>query len=211
MANRVPGFFRVQARWALEGAFTAPATSAILDTAERRYVAPPPVARTAGGRLNLRLAAYLLALRDALLESGVAAEDANGLLADALFRVMHRFYRLTDAIAMIRHPVDRAARGRWRQGLSRRLYFRPPDWVMADVRGSRFYAFDVKRCLLADYMRERGESEFCRQVVCAQDLLLAQDRGETLVRTETIAAGSPRCDFRFIDLLETGARWKPEF
>ena len=197
MADRVPRFYRWQAGWALKAALGRPAAAAILDAAEQRYISPPPVARTAGGRLNLKLAAYLLALRDALVESGFPSEDVNALLATALFRVMSRFYRLSDAVAVVLHPRNRTARGRWRQRLSRRLYFRPPDWVMADVRGAGYYAFDVRRCLLADYMRERGESRFCRDVICPQDQLLARRRGETLIRTETIAGGSTRCDFRF--------------
>lgn len=209
MSDRVPWLLRWQARRALRDTFAAPAASALLDAAERHYASPPPIARTAGGRLNLQMAAYLLALRDALTESGFSPEHANGLLVDCLFRVMRSFNRLSDAIAVVWHPFNLTGRERVRQGLSSHLYFRRPDWIMVGVRGSRCFAFDVKRCLLADYMRGRGESEFCQQVFCSQDLLVAQSRDVTLVRTGTIASGARRCDFRYVDLIDSSTEWKP--
>ena len=110
---------------------------------------------------------------------------------------MRRFYRPTDALASLVHARNASARGRWRQRLSRRLYFRPPDWLMEDVDVAGVYAFDVKRCLMAEYMRGRGEARFCQAVTCSQDLLMAAERGERLARRETIAGGAGRCDFRF--------------
>jgi len=68
---------------------------------------------------------------------------------------------------------------------------------MEDVDVAGVYAFDVKRCLMAEYMRGRGEARFCQAVTCSQDLLMAAERGERLARRETIAGGAGRCDFRF--------------
>jgi L-2-amino-thiazoline-4-carboxylic acid hydrolase-like protein len=193
-----PQLFRTQARWALRKQFGRAATEAILRVADGRYESPPPIARTVGGRQNLRMAAYLLALRDALLEAGVPSRDADGLLADGLFRVMSRLYRPLELASRLLHPRDAAARSRWRERLARHVFFKPPDWVMREVSDGHAYAFSVRRCLLAEYMRGRGEELFCQDVLCSQDLLMAQARGELLLRPSTIAGGAPTCDFRFI-------------
>lgn len=170
--------------------------AAVVQRAEGAYVRPPS-GRTATGRLNLEMGAYLLALRDGLNTSGYGETECNRLLADALFKVMRRFYRPLDALAFLLHPRNGLARTGLRQRFSRRVLFAPPDWAMEDVPNPSGYAFDVRRCLLADYMRSRGEEVFCQQVFCEQDLLMARGRGERFVRTMTIAGGGDRCDFRF--------------
>lgn len=192
-----PRWLRSQAKWALRAEFTPRAAAAILDLADERYKPPPPLARTRSGRLNLQTAAYLLALRDALLAAGFRSREVDGLVADGFYRVMRRAHRPIELTARLVHPRDAAARGRWREHLSRRLLFRRPDWEMVDAAEGDGYAFEVRRCVLAEYMRGRGEQAFCQNVLCAQDFLMAQARGEVLVRARTIAGGDPVCDFRF--------------
>lgn len=81
---------------------------------------------------------------------------------------------------------------------ARRLFSRTPDWLMDEVTETDGYGFDVRRCVMAEYMESRGEREFCRDVVCKQDLLMAQRRGDALTRTRILATGGDRCDFRFL-------------
>lgn len=188
---------RWQAGSALRRELGPGATAVVLDSADERYVAPPPLAQTPPGHLNLQMAAYLLALRDALLMLGYPPAAANDLLARGLYRVMTRFYRPMDALAVAVHPRNRLARARWRQRLSRRFIFTPPDWLMDEAPDAGAYGFDVRRCLLAEYMERRGEQRFCQDVLCRQDMLMAEGRGERLSRTRTIAAGDDRCDFRY--------------
>lgn len=197
MASTAPGLMRWQAGWALRRELGRRTTAVVLDSADERYVPPPPLARTSSGHLNLQMAAYLLALRDSLLAVGYGPAVANDLLAQSLYRVMRRFYRPMDALAVAVHPRNKLARARWRQRVSRRFFFTPPDWLMAEVPDAGAYGFDVRRCLLAEYMESRGEQQFCQDVFCRQDLLMAQGRGERLSRMRTIAAGDDRCDFRF--------------
>lgn len=189
---------RWQAGWALRKELGPVTAAAVMRSADEKYVAPPHIARTSAGRFNLAMGAYLLALRDGLVGIGYESTAASDLLATSLYKVMGRFYRPMDALAVGVHPRNTLARARWRQRVSRRLFFRPPDWLMTEVRENDGYGFDVRRCALAAFMASRGERKFCQDVLCKQDLLMARARGERLERTQTIAAGDDRCDFRFL-------------
>ena len=197
MASASLRLFRWQARSALRPELGAAATKIVLDSAEARYGPPPALARTASGRLNLQMGAYLLALRDALVEAGHDPVAANDLLARSLYGVMRRFYRPMDALAVAAHPRSKLARARWRERVSRRVFFKSPDWTMDEVRAPGAYGFDVSQCAMADFLRSRGELQFCRDVICRQDTLMAQGRGDQLDRRHTIAGGDDRCDFRY--------------
>lgn len=144
------------------------------------------------------MASYLLALRDALVETGKPPEEAVDLLAEVTSGVMGRLQRPLDVLAATVHPRDPFARTRFRENLARRLFYRPPDWVMTDVEVPGCYAFDVHRCLYADYLAGRGESQFCQRVLCDQDQQMAQRRGQPLLRAGTLAGGADRCDFRYV-------------
>lgn len=197
MAPRAPWVMRWQAAWALRRELGRRRAASVLALADQRFSPPPGLARTSAGRFNLEMAAYLLALRDGLTLSGYESGAANRLLARSLYRVMRRFYAPMDAFAAVAHPKNRLSRARRRQRLSRRIFFRSPDWLMEETRQTEGYGFDVRRCVLAEYMQNRGELQFCRDVFCAQDLLMAEGRAELLTRTQMIAAGDERCDFRF--------------
>ena len=126
------------------------------------------------------------------------AGQAEDLLGDLMYRVMRRLHRPIDAVATVVHPRDRLARVRRREKIDEALFFHRPDWGMTDVDTPSGYAFDVHRCLYADYLRGRGEQGFCQRVLCAQDHRMAEGRGEVLVRTGTLASGAGRCDFHYM-------------
>lgn len=192
-----PLVVRLGARAALTARLGPGRAAAIVRCAKRRYSPPPDLAVTASGRLNLRMAAYLLALRDAMNELGADPASVDADLARDLFRVMRVVYRPVDGVARLLHPRNRRSRAAWRQRLAARMFFKAPDWDMRHVDGGSGYAFDVRRCVLAEYMESRGETAFCRDVICAQDLMMARARGEDLVRPQTIAGGADTCTFRF--------------
>lgn len=192
-----PLVVRLGARAALTARLGPRRADAIIRGAKRRYVPPPDLAVTASGRLNLRMAAYLLALRDAMSELGAGPSSVDGDLARDLFHVMRVVYLPVDGVARLLHPRNRRSRAAWRQRLASRMFFKAPDWDMHDVDGESGYAFDVRRCVLAEYTRSRGELAFCREVICAQDLMMARARGEELLRPQTIAGGAATCTFRF--------------
>lgn len=196
--TRPPRLLAGVVRRALTPALDRAAAARVVRSANARYAPPPALARTRAGRFNLQTAAYLLAVRDALIDAGIPAGQAEDLLADSMYRVMRRLHRPIDAVAAVRHPRDPLARVRRREKIDEALFFRRPDWVMTDVDTPSGYAFDVHRCLYADYLRGRGEQEFCQRVLCAQDHRMAEGRGEVLVRTGTLASGADRCDFHYV-------------
>ncbi len=185
------------ARRGLTPALGRAAAARVVRSADAQYV-PPPLARTRAGRFNVQTAAYLLAVRDALVDTGVPAGQAEDLLGDLVYRMMRRLFRPINAVVAALHPRDPLARVRRREKIDRALFFRRPDWVMIDAEAPSGYAFDVHRCLYANYLRGRGEQEFCQRVLCAQDFRMAKDHGVVLVRTGTLASGAGRCDFHYL-------------
>lgn len=181
--TRPPPLFGMVARWALAPALGRGEAARTARMADARYESPPALARTPGGRFDLRMASYLLALRDALVASGAPARSADELLADAVYRVMRRLQRPLDALAAALHPKDELARTHFRERLARQLFYRPPDWVITNVDAPGRYAFDVRRCIYADYLRGRGEGPFCEHVPCAEDHRMAEGRDQPLRRT----------------------------
>jgi len=200
--DRPPFAFRWIARRVLGERLVDVPLDAVLDDADRHYgalIAGVAKAKTSAGRLNLRLAAYLVALSRALREVGVAESEAHPALADGLFAVMRRIWWAPDRLAAIVHPRDLAARTRMRQRLGQRVYFREPDWSMREVHVDGGFGVDVDRCVMRDFLAELGELDLCRDVLCAQDLKMASLRGERLLRTATLAEGALHCDFRFVE------------
>lgn len=200
--DRPPFAFRPVARRVLGERLVDIPLDAVLDDADRHYgalVSGIAKAKTSAGRLNLRMAAYLVALSRSLREIGVADADARRALADGLFAAMRRVWWAPDRLAAIVHPRDLAARARMRQRLARRIYFREPDWSMREVHVDGGFGVDVDRCVTRDFLAELGELELCRDVLCAQDLRMAAIRGERLLRTTTLAEGAPHCDFRYVE------------
>ncbi|MBL8207664.1 MAG: L-2-amino-thiazoline-4-carboxylic acid hydrolase [Blastocatellia bacterium] len=58
-------------------------------------------------------------------------------------------------------------------------------------------AFDVVACPIAEYFRQQGLPELTRFAACNLDHRMAQVWGVKLERSQTLAAGDARCDFRF--------------
>ena len=192
--------FRAVARLLLADELGASLTR-VLDAADAGYAGLAPkvaMARTPGGRMEVRTSAYLLALYRALREEGIAEERAMTVLSDALFRVMRVVWRVPEAIAALaaaRYPTRRRARVQVR--LARLLVFREPDWVMREAPVGVGYGVDVTRCVPRDFFASEGAERLCDEVMCRQDERMAEARGVPFMRTGTLARGDGRCDFRF--------------
>lgn len=120
MSESAPGFIR----WAARGTLLeelGPDADAVLAATARLYEAP---CRGAGA--GRRAAAYLSALREALVEQGCSADRASALVAESLARAMDRIRVPLEVAAWWRHPRNRLARARWRQSEEARLLFRSP-------------------------------------------------------------------------------------
>lgn len=66
-----------------------------------------------------------------------------------------------------------------------------------DVPADSGIAFDVTVCPVAEYFKQQGVPELTRFAACNLDHRMAQVWGVQLERSQTIAAGDARCDFRF--------------
>ena len=196
MTTRPPRLLALVFRLALTRSIGSPEAARTTAEAARRYVPPPPLARTPGGRINVQMATYALAVRDALASTGRSPAEAEDLVRRAMYRALRTFRAPLYAAGRIAHPADASARSLLVGKIDRRM-IRPPDWLMEEVPCADGYGYDIRRCVLADYLRERGEAGFCERVICAQDFLVSRAYGERLERSSTLAGGAERCDFRF--------------
>lgn len=196
--RRAPLAFRFIARRVLSGREPAE-LGRTLAYADREYRTITPIDTvTVAGGMNVRLAAYVIALARGMRAQGIVEAEVGRLLQNGLFRAMLPVWWLPDRLVAMAHPRDRVARARTRERVARQLYYRSPDWRMSDVPVDRGFGLDVERCVMADLMHAHGESALCETVLCAQDLRMAAHRGDRLQRTTTLASGGDRCDFRFV-------------
>jgi hypothetical protein len=156
-----------------------------------------PKEPTWGGRLMVRLAACAVSLHRALVQMNVPGEESIRLVSAAAWLVYEKMAlppRLLAAL-ITRDPLRRLKTA---TDLFRWFPFGPPSYRMEDVPAQiAVVAFDVLRCPVAEFFRREGEPELCVRTFCQLDFPLAKAWGGTLERTNTIAAGATRCDFRW--------------
>ncbi len=71
------------------------------------------------------------------------------------------------------------------------------------------FGYDYTQCALHTLFEKNGAAEYLRYM-CLGDYALFRSLGIGFVRTQTIANGAPRCDFRFKRGGTTVAGWPPE-
>ena len=160
-------------------------------------LAPQP---TIGSTMNVRLACFTMSFFDVLLAKGIERAYAIELIADAAWQVYRQWARIALAITRLT-PRSRRALGfakiNGRAGsISLRFPFNAPGYLIETVHTDADVAFDVVRCPIADYFRERRAADLCIASWCNLDYALAELTGDKLVRTKTIVGGDDRCDFR---------------
>ena len=162
-------------------------------------LAPQP---TIGSTMNVRLACFTMSFFDALLAKGIERAYAIELIADAAWRVYRQWARIALALARLT-PCSRLALGfariendRRPVSISLRFPFNPPGYLIETIATDGDVAFDVARCPVASYFRERQAADLCTASWCNLDYALAELTHKTLVRTKTLVSGDDRCDFR---------------
>jgi ubiquinone biosynthesis protein len=152
---------------------------------------------TVGGRLILSLGACGIGLYRSLLQMNVPSDDALRLVSTAAWSVYEKMARLPRILAALvtRDPLRRL---KLATDLFRSFPFGAPSYQMENVTADPgVVAFDVLRCPVAEFFRHEGHPEVCVGAFCDLDFPLARAWGATLERTQTIAAGAERCDFRW--------------
>jgi carbon monoxide dehydrogenase subunit G len=143
-----------------------------------------------------------VALEHGLVEQGLPLGRAREFVADAVFTsvIPARSFVYRVAGLLWRKPLKRA---RWGSKLMRRFYYTPPDWIIEDVDVEDGFGFDIRRCVVSEFMASLGEAELCVQAICAQDERSAAHHGVVFERSQTLASGGIRCDFRYLPEADT--------
>lgn len=150
-----------------------------------------------GPRLMVHLAALTAAFYRALLGAGLPAAEARSQTGRVTAAIYEKMGEVPWALSRLSGEEPRA-RLKSATDLFRRFPFSAPGYEMVDVPSAEdVVAFDVRRCPVASYLRAEGLGELCVDTWCSLDFALAQQWGSRLERTETLAEGAERCDFRW--------------
>lgn len=149
-----------------------------------------------GNRMNMLLSCVTLACFRALMAAGVEREYAIELIGDMAWKIYEKWARLPILIARL---LTRDPRERMRMSVNMflRFPFTPPGYVFERLPNRDGISLDMLRCPVAEYFHKQDASDLCIDTWCNLDFALAEIWGGWLERTETLAAGCARCDFRF--------------
>ena len=186
-----------------KGRFTTVEVNRILDQSWLDFdTLLPDLSRepTVGARLNLRLAALTVAFYRNLTAAGIENRYAIELISDTCWRVYQWWGYVGRFLARLsRHDriKDHARRVRQDGSWPMSFPFNPPGYQAQYVPTEYGLGFNVIRCPVAEYLRAQGASDLAVGTWCMLDYALAEMIGLRLVRTDTLAAGDERCDFRW--------------
>lgn len=161
-----------------------------------RLSADLPAEPTAGSRLNVMLAGLSLAMLDVLTDEGAERAYAIELVGDAAWRIYAQWGRVPRLLGRLA-TRDPARRMRICVIALLRFPFNRPGYRYQDRPEPAGRALDMLRCPVADYLAAHGASDLAVGAWCNLDFELARLWGGTLERHGSLAAGDPRCDFRF--------------
>lgn len=182
-----------------KGRFTTSEVKDILNQVWERYdqlaLKVPPAPRL-GNRMNLLLACVTLACFQVLSGIGIERGYAIELIGDMAWKVYEKWGRIPLFVTRLRSS-DPRKRLRMAVNLFLRFPFTPPGYVFNRIDSSEGISLDMSKCPVSDYLVQEEAADLCTQTWCNLDFALAEMWGGWLERTETLAQGSHRCDFRF--------------
>ncbi len=149
-----------------------------------------------GNRMVMLFACLSLAFFRVLMVTGVEREYAIELFGDVSWKVYEKLGRLPIFVARL---LTRDPRKRMRVSVNMflRFPFTPPGYVFERLPSSDGISLDMLTCPVAEYFHKQDASDLCIGTWCNLDFALAEMWGGWLERTETLAAGCARCDYRF--------------
>ncbi len=88
----------------------------------------------------------------------------------------------------------------------------PEDWVYDFIPGDdqNDFGIDYTECGIVKYYKAQGAENFT-PYLCLLDFPISLGMNTGLVRTQTIAHGSPRCDFRYKTGRDISPEWDPGY
>lgn len=153
----------------------------------------PPVFRS-----FLIISAYELAVYRATKKHGKTATEAWELCHESLkvrLKTVPKFVRYLCKLLFFSNFAKKRAR-KFAE-ISQRHPFGDFRFKFVEGNGENFdYGIDYTGCSIYKFMQDQGAEEFA-PYVCLSDIALSNTLGWGLIRTETLAEGSKRCDFRF--------------
>ncbi|MFC1929772.1 L-2-amino-thiazoline-4-carboxylic acid hydrolase [Chloroflexota bacterium] len=153
-----------------------------------------------GGPLNsfLRITAQELAVYKAMKKHGKTAGEAWEICHEALRLRMKQFPKIKRWLfgyIMYSHFLKRVVKKRAEEGKQVRSGDFEVRYLIGD--GESFdYGVDYIACGNYKFLQNQGAEEFA-PYVCMSDIALSDAMGWGLIRTETLADGCEKCDFRF--------------
>jgi len=160
----------------------------------------PRIKGVRGGLLNtfLAISAQELAVYKVMKKYGKTAGEAWKICHDALRLRMEKFSKIKRwlfARLMYSSFVKRIVQKRAEKGQLLRIGDFEVKYLIGD--GENFdFGVDYVGCSIYKFMQDQGAEEFA-PYVCMSDIALSDAMGWGLIRTETLADGCERCDFRF--------------
>jgi len=160
----------------------------------------PRIEGVRAGPLNtfLVITAQELAVYEVMKKYGKTAGEAWEICHNALRLRMEKFSKIKRwllARLMYSSFVKRRMKKRAEQGQQLRFGDFEVKYVIGD--GENFdFGMDYVGCGNYKFMQAQGAEEFA-PYVCMSDIALSDALGWGLIRTETLADGCEKCDFRF--------------
>ena len=160
---------------------------------------------------NLVSSAGALAVHRVMQRHGKAIEDTGELLyrlMEAWIRRYPRFVRHLMGCYYLSGFSQRQSRRR--SALSQQRHY-SADWVRVHVDGDGQafdWGVDYLECGIVKFLRSHGAAELA-PYLCLLDYALLGALGIRLMRTQTLANGDGKCDFRFKRDGEVPSGWPP--
>jgi hypothetical protein len=198
-----------QVRHVFDPRFADSEIDSIIAATRREYESLIPDLPDVGGRQPFTqfviATGWFLAMYRVLIPRGVSLEgvgrlvyEATGAFLEAYPRLLRRLFgQMTFSRRYMERARRRAAESH--EGKYPRGYVY--DFVEGD--GETFdYGIDYRQCASCLFLEEHGALELA-PYLCAMDVLYSEALGWGLKRTQTLAEGYDKCDFRFLKGGET--------
>ncbi|MCA2976993.1 MAG: L-2-amino-thiazoline-4-carboxylic acid hydrolase [Myxococcaceae bacterium] len=201
------------ARPVLETRFDAAGVERMLEAMRRAYaeVGPHvPVLRSRFNRMTLAIAVDVLALFRAL-RTELRADEASALVQPFVDGWMDgQFESPIARFGYAHRPTHLLYRKLWFSSVNRADEPDGQKFEFLPTEGTRFYGVDVVRCGITKFLTAMGAPELT-PFICRGDLHIQRylPKGIAFRRTQVIADGGERCDFRYVETTPGGAGGGP--
>ncbi len=155
-----------------------------------------PVMPKIGNQMNIMLACVTFACLQALVNHGIKRDYAIELIGDVAWKVYQKWGRLAIFIARLR-TRDPKQQLQLSINIFLRFPFTPPGYQFNRLQHDDGISLDILKCPVAEYFLQYNATDLCIGTWCNLDFPLAEMWGGRLERSQTLASGCDRCDFRF--------------